>query len=210
MAEETRLQEVYSLLLPISGGRLILPRLSIAEVTGYTRPKNRPEDAPEWLLGFMGWQGNEIPMVSFEAACGRPVPELSRRSRIAIIYAIGGRLNPSVFALVTQGYPYLIRVNPGVLQVEAEEQGGDRPVLVQLRIANERPMIPDLEKLEDMMGEALGIAPGSGIDTAHGEDTGIGEFSLPGEATGAGDQETDFDALDDLEIDESATRFDED
>lgn len=210
MAEQagTQLQEVYSLLLPIAGGRLILPRVSVAEVTGFVRPKNRPDDAPDWLLGKLSWQGSEIPMISYEAACGKPVPELGRRARIAIVYAIGGRLTPAVFALVTQGYPYLIRVNPAVLQIEDEERDPEQPYLVKLRIANERPMIPDLEKIEDMIGEALGVAPGSGIDTAHGEDTGVGEYSLPsGEDSQQADDEIDFE---DIEIDDSATRFDDD
>lgn len=164
---EAALQEVYSSLLPTKGGRLILPRSSIAEVMGYSKPRNRPEDAPEWLLGMIVWQGQEIPLISFEAAAGQPLPDIGRRSRITVIYAIGGKLSPSVFAIATQGYPYLVRVNPNVLHLEAEGEVGG-PVLARLRMANERPVVPDLELLEDMLAAALGMDSIS--DTLHGEE----------------------------------------
>lgn len=164
---EAALQEVYSSLLPTKGGRLILPRSSIAEVMGYSKPHSRPEDAPEWLLGMIRWQGQEIPLISFEAAAGQPLPDIGRRSRITVIYAIGGKLTPSVFAIATQGYPYLVRVNPNVLHLETEGEVGG-PVLARLRMANERPVVPDLELLEDMLAAALGL--GSVSDTLHGEE----------------------------------------
>lgn len=168
-ASQTPLQEVYSSLLPTKGGRLILPRSSIAEVMGYSKPRNRPEDAPEWLLGMIVWQGQEIPLISFEAAAGQELPDIGRRSRITVIYAIGGKLSPSVFAIATQGYPYLVRVNPNVLHLETEGETGG-PILARLRMANERPVVPDLELLEDMLVAAMGLGPVS--DTLHGEEDG--------------------------------------
>lgn len=157
-------REVYSLLMPVSGGRVILPRAAIAEVTGYIRPKDRPEDAPAFVLGFIDWQDQRIPLVSFEAACGQPVPELGRRTRIAVVFGIAGRLNPNVFAVVTQGYPYLVRVNENVLQHEPIET--DEPlVLARVRMANEKPYIPDLEKLEVMIAEGLGAAANDAVSS---------------------------------------------
>ena len=63
MAEQ--LEEVYSLLIPFAGGKLILPRVSVAEVTGFLRPKP-VRGAPDWLIGLISWQGQDIPLVSFE------------------------------------------------------------------------------------------------------------------------------------------------
>ncbi|HET9679975.1 MAG TPA: chemotaxis protein CheW [Gammaproteobacteria bacterium] len=168
------------MLLPIAGGRMILPRVSVTEVTGFVRPKNRPDDAPAWLLGKMNWQGHEIPMLSFEAACGRDVPELGRRARIAIVQTIGGYLQPSVFALVTQGYPYLIRVHPGVLQVEDSDTDAGVPILVRLRIANEKPVVPDLEELERMLADALGIDTSTRTSPSLAGDESVGEDSFSG------------------------------
>lgn len=149
------LEEVYSLLIPFAGGKLILPRLSVAEVTGYTRPR-QIKNAPQWLLGLINWQGQEIPLVSFEGMCNRKIPERANRTRIAIMYTINGELDPPVFAMMTQGYPYLVRINASVLSVDPENAySEDSPVLNRLRMANERPVIPDLEAIETKLLESM-------------------------------------------------------
>lgn len=174
-------REVYSLLMPVQDGRIIVPRAAVAEVMGYTRPKQRPDDAPEFVLGFIEWQRQQIPLVSFEAARGRDVPELGRRTRIAVVFGIGGRLKPDVFAIVTQGYPYLVRVNENVLQTEAME-ADDPLVLARVRMANEKPYIPDLERLETLIADGLGIEP-AGPNVA--ADVPVDEL----DAVAAGDEE---------------------
>lgn len=160
-------REVYSLLMPIKGGRIIVPRAAVAEVMGYTKPKERPDDAPAFVLGFVDWQGQRIPLVSFEAARGGDVPELGRRTRIAVVFGIGGRLTPNVFAVVTQGYPYLVRVNENVLH--REEMETDEPlVLARVRMANEKPFVPNLEQLEALIADGLGIEA-LAVDASDGE-----------------------------------------
>ena len=165
------IREVYSLLVPVENGRIILPRAAVAEVTGFSKPKDRPADAPAFLLGFINWQKQRVPLISFEAACGKPVPEMGRRARIAIIFGIEGKLgDPNVYALVTQGYPYLVRVNEGVLKYEEMEEGDESgPVLSRARMANERPKIPDISKLEIMLAEALGISDDDVSGDSEGE-----------------------------------------
>ena len=170
MAEQP--QEVYSLLIPFAGGKMIMPRLSVAEVTGFLRPK-AVRNAPEWLLGLIHWNGQDIPLISFEGMCGRKVPERANRTRIAVTHAIGEQINPAMFAILTQGYPYLVRVNPAVLSSDPENDFGssDGPVLTRVRMANERPYIPDLEAIEAKLLEIMperrftDTATGSGTAT---------------------------------------------
>lgn len=145
------LDEVYSLLIPVAGGKLILPRVCVAEVMGYTRP--RPLDSvPAWLLGLVHWQDQELPLVSFEGLCGRRIPERANRTRVAVVYGVSASMEPPVFALMTQGYPYLVRVNASVLSQDADEAyDPEQPVLARVHMANERPVIPDLEAIEDKL-----------------------------------------------------------
>jgi len=150
-------EEIYSLLVPLAGSRLIVPRAAVVEVMGYNPPKERPADAPEWLLGWVNWQNNKIPLISFEGACGQPLPEFKSRTRIAVVQAISGLLDPPAFAVATQGYPYLLRVNRNVLKLDDAEESLPEQLLARVRMANERPGIPDLESLERMVAEALGI-----------------------------------------------------
>ncbi len=53
---------------------------------------------------------------------------------------------------MTQGFPQLVRVNKDVLKLDATEGWPDEaPVFCRVRMINEFPLIPNLEKLEDML-----------------------------------------------------------
>lgn len=146
-------EDLYSLLAPLDGGRLIVPRACISEIIGSSgiRPV---KDAPPWLLGTVSWNGRRLPVISFEGACRREVPEIGRRSRIAVFVGLTDQLPVGYLGILTQGFPQLVRVNPGVLGLDPEPQySQDAPILCQLRMLNERPLVPDLERLEEMTAE---------------------------------------------------------
>lgn len=151
-----RIEDVYSLLVPISGGKLIVPRSAVREVMGYSLPHGRPDNAPEWFMGMVRWERQSVPLVCFEAACGRGIPESSSRTRITYFHALKGWLNPPVIAIMTQGYPYLVRVTEGVVKAGSRPDMPERaPVVTQIHMANERPLVPDLESIEERLREYL-------------------------------------------------------
>jgi chemosensory pili system protein ChpC len=147
--------ELYSLLVPLSGDRLIVPRACVAEVVRYSAPE--PElGAHEWMLGTVNWNGRPLPVVSFEGAFGSEVPAATGRTRIVVFYASTGQLKTGYFGILTQGFPQLVRVNKDVLKLEARDGWSeDAPVLCRVRMINEFPIIPDLEKLEAMLAREL-------------------------------------------------------
>ena len=49
-----RISEIYSLLIPLLDGRLIIPRSCVAEVVGFQTPSEMP-GAPPWYLGMFAW-----------------------------------------------------------------------------------------------------------------------------------------------------------
>ncbi len=147
--------ELYSLLVPLGQERLIVPRACVAEVVGYRPTAERLASAPAWLLGRMNWNGRLIPLLSFEGACGLETPEPSNRTRVVVFYVIGGELDSGYYGILTQGFPQLVRVNPDVLQPEDKEWPASTPVICQLRMINEYPLVPHLEQLETMICEAL-------------------------------------------------------
>lgn len=146
-------EELYSLLVPLSEDRLIVPRACVAEVVRFTRPEHEANAEP-WLLGEVNWNGRPLPVVSFEGALGNDVPVPTGRTRIVVFYASTGKLKTGYFGVLTQGFPQLVRVNKDVLKLESREGWPeDAPVLCRVRMINEYPMIPDLEKLESMLAE---------------------------------------------------------
>jgi chemosensory pili system protein ChpC len=150
--------EIYCLLVPIADERLLVPRACVTEVINYQAPTPM-ENAPAWYLGTVAWGGRRVPLMSFEAACGRNPPRASGRTRIVVMQAISGDTAAGHFALLTQGFPQLVRLNAEVIHADDSRTFGDRsPVICQVRMVNEFPLIPDFERIERMIGEEAGAA----------------------------------------------------
>ena len=147
--------ELYSLLIPLEGERLLVPRVCVAEVIMFSRPERSSEDdqLPSWFLGRVEWNGRRVPVVSFEGISGEETQKRTGRTRIAIFHAIGNDLKIGYFGIITQGFPQLVRVNRDVFSLESEQPSWPeaQPVLCRTRMINEYPLIPDLERLETML-----------------------------------------------------------
>ncbi len=153
MSDET--QELYSLLVPLAEDRLIVPRACVVEVVRFSQPDTEA-GAHSWMLGNVSWNGRELPVVSFEGALGKEVPVATGRTRIVVFYATSGQLKTGYFGVLTQGFPQLVRVNKDVLQLDATEGWPESaPVLCRVKMINEFPLVPDLERLENMLADEL-------------------------------------------------------
>jgi chemosensory pili system protein ChpC len=117
-------------------------------------------NAPPWYLGVVSWSGRSVPVVSFEGAFGQPLPTVSSRTRIVIFHASAGTLQSGYFGMLTQGFPQLVRVNADVLRPDPSRSFSERsPVICQVRMVNETPLIPDLQRLEQMISEETSVMP---------------------------------------------------
>ena len=156
MAE--RVQEIYSLLVPLGEGRLIVPRACVAEVVGFHVPSEMT-GAPPWYIGTVPWSGKAVPLVSFEGVCGQNIPVASGRTRLVVFHCLGTRLEGGNFAILSQGFPQLVRVGSDVVRPDNSRVFPERaPVICQVRMANETPLVPDLERLEEMIAEETRVA----------------------------------------------------
>ena len=144
--------ELYCLLVPLADDRLLLPRSCVTEVINYQAPT--PMDgAPPWYLGTIAWGGRRVPLVSFEATCGKALPRTSGRTRIVVMQGITNQAGGN-FAVLTQGFPQLVRLTPDVVHADDSRSFGERmPVIGQVKMVNEAPLIPDFEQLEGMIAE---------------------------------------------------------
>ena len=147
----TEADELYSLLIPLSGERLIVPRACVAEVVRFSEPQSEA-GAQNWMLGTVNWNGRDLPVVSFEGTLGKDIPVATGRTRIVVFIGSTGQLKTGFFGAITQGFPQLVRVNRDVLKYDsADGWSKDAPVLCRVKMINEFPLIPDLEKLEAML-----------------------------------------------------------
>ena len=71
-----------------------------------------------------------------------------------VFTCLGQKLPAGHFGIASQGFPQLVRVNSGVIRPEDSRTFGERaPVLCQVRMINELPLVPDLERLEEMIAD---------------------------------------------------------
>lgn len=155
VAAKAAIDEIYCQLIPLRDLRLIVPRTCVAEVVRYVAPE-RPPAAPGWFRGFVPWTTLRVPVVSFEELCGRQAGEPGGRTRIAIFNALSGRLDTGYYGVLTEGFPQLVRVNREVMRLdERQAWPADGPVVCQIRMINEYPLIPDLERIETLLHECL-------------------------------------------------------
>ncbi len=150
----TASNELYSLLIPLRGERLLVPRMCVAEVIAFADTNKREDpDGPDWLLGTIDWNGRRVPVVSLDSGAGEdgqpPTGKRGSRSRIVIFHSISGQVKGGYYGVLTQGFPQLVRVNRDVLSTDDDsppEPG--QPMLCRVRMIHEYPLIPDLEEIE--------------------------------------------------------------
>ena len=144
-------EELYSLLVPLAEDRLIVPRACVAEVVRYSKPTELPGSG-DWMLGMVNWNGRELPVISFEGTIGKEIPALTGRTRVVVFYSSTGTLKSGFFGVITQGFPQLVRVNREVLRLEAKDGWPEgSPVLCRVKMINEYPLIPYLDKVEELI-----------------------------------------------------------
>ena len=115
--------------------------------------------APAWYLGSVNWVSRVVPVISFEGVCGLPIPPISGRSRIVIFHCLGSDLETGCFGILSQGFPQLVRVTTDVIRPDNTRAIPERwPVLCQVRMMKEAPLVPDLERIESLIAEETSVA----------------------------------------------------
>jgi chemosensory pili system protein ChpC len=103
------------------------------------------------LLGNIDWRGVRLPLISFEALNGAQQAATDRRSRIAILNGIGGDEELPFFGVVTQGIPRLMVLDNTAISVVSQPDNDYPLALQQTLVQDQEAIIPDQEKLEDMI-----------------------------------------------------------
>ncbi|HEX7341487.1 MAG TPA: chemotaxis protein CheW [Rhodanobacteraceae bacterium] len=152
-----QMHDIRGVLIPISGGRLLLPNAAVAEVITLSTPEPIA-GTPEWLLGRVSWRGWRVPLVAYSTLAGLPRPQSALNSRVTVLKVFGGNPRMPFLALVTQGFPRLTTISSDILV--STGNGEDLPdgVRQQVLVRDEEAIIPDLEAIERLVTEAIAAA----------------------------------------------------
>jgi chemosensory pili system protein ChpC len=137
------------LLLPLADRTLILPNVAVAELIDYQRGEPA-SDAPPWYLRSVAWRDRQLPLISFEAACGQPLA-IGERARIVVLNTLGGRERLKFIALVIQGIPRSCRLDSQLSYVDVPLCRLEKAAV---QVGEQVAKIPDLLGLEAMLVKA--------------------------------------------------------
>ena len=137
------------LLVPLADRMLLVPNVALAELIPYRAPQSA-QGTPPWFLGQVSWRDLTLPLLSFEAASDGQ-PNTGSGSRVAVLNALGGRDHVKFIALLVQGIPRSVKVDPNLAR-------SDVPLapleLDAVNLGDVQARIPDLIALEQKLADA--------------------------------------------------------
>lgn len=151
-----RASNLIGLLLPLADRTLVMPNVAVAELIDYQRGSFDLE-SPPWYLGLVSWRDRQIPLLSFESACGGKTV-IGDRARIVVLNALGGRPNLKFIALLVQGIPRSHKLDSQLSYVDVPLCTLEKAAV---QVAEQVAKVPDLLGLEALL-VASGLVPGEG------------------------------------------------
>ena len=148
-ARSSHLATLTGLILPLDDRNLLLPNVAVAELIDYQDCSAEP-GAPRWYLGQISWRQHDVPLLSFEAACGART-RVGGRARIVVLNALGGREHLKFIALLIQGIPRSCKVDNQLSYVDVPLAELE---LAAVQVGETVARIPDLEGLEQWLVDA--------------------------------------------------------
>ena len=154
---ESSTREIRGLMIPVTGGRVLLPNATVAEVITYSVPE-KIANAPEWLLGRLSWRGWRLPLFSFAMLSGSAKQESYSNAKVAVLKALGGNAKMPFMALLAQGFPRLTTVTPDLLIPTGDESAHPTGVHGHVLVRDDQAMIPNLGEIENLIAQAIAAA----------------------------------------------------
>lgn len=150
-AAETSSSVLTNIILPLVGRGLLVPNAAVAEVI-LAGQLSSAVSSP-FLLGYMVWREQDIPVISFEGLLEGELPKDLVLRQMAVLHGITDRQKMPFFALVLSGVPRIARLR----ESDISHLDGEPSSLIHshVRALDVPLMIPDWDALEEELIAAL-------------------------------------------------------
>ncbi|HET6632895.1 MAG TPA: chemotaxis protein CheW [Rhodanobacteraceae bacterium] len=146
--------DIRGVMIPVTGGRVLLPNATVAEVITYSDP-TPIADTPPWLLGHLSWRGWRLPLFSFAMLSGMAAGEGYSNAKVTVLKALGKRARLPFMAMLAQGFPRLTTLNADVIVPGGDGSETPAGVYDYVMVRDDDAVIPDLGAVEQMLADAL-------------------------------------------------------
>ncbi|VAW56298.1 hypothetical protein MNBD_GAMMA07-2325 [hydrothermal vent metagenome] len=147
-------EEIKCIILKINGDELLMPNSSVAEVIAIKNIIN-VVNKPSWMLGYLDWRGNSVPLICLETMGDGQMPSLATgHVKATILVSIGEGSKIPFLSILTQDSTKI--VNVGEDDILSNEKTISHPAIEDnVMLGNENYSIINLEKLENMVKEIM-------------------------------------------------------
>lgn len=142
--------QIKCIVLKTNSDELLLPNAAVAEIIPIKNIIN-VANKPNWMLGYLDWRGNSVPLVSFEAMGGARMPSLaSGEIKAAILFSISDDKSFPYMSILTSGSPTIVNVNEADI-VQNKEEIVHPAIENKIMLSKGNYSIMNLEKLENVI-----------------------------------------------------------
>lgn len=150
----TTSQDIRGVLISVTGGKLLLPNASVAEVITYSNPES-VAGASSWLLGRVRWRGWALPIVSYSRLVGWSQEAAALGAKVAVLKAVGQHAKMPYFAVLTQGFPRLVTIAESALIESGQDADLPDGVYSEGMFNDDYVVVPDLLAVERQIVDML-------------------------------------------------------
>lgn len=140
--------ELACVMIPLRATQLLLPNVSIAEIIPWRRLKAW-EASPDWCIGLLGWRGEAVPVLEFEALSTSVEARAERGRCLVIMNRARSSVGRPFYALVSAGLPRLVHLTADDMDSHLI-QLGDAEV-ASVMVGTETAVVPNLSFLEERL-----------------------------------------------------------
>jgi len=140
-------EQIKCVVLNINEDRLMLPNSALIEIVPIRNIIN-VANKPRWMLGYLDWRGNSVPLVAFETMTGVRMPSLANADvRAAVLYSVSEDKQFPFMAILVQGAPRVLTIVEEDIVVN-KEKFSHPAIDSRVMAKGEMVSIVNLEKLE--------------------------------------------------------------
>ncbi len=156
-AETSDAAEVTCILVPLHEQTLLIPNACVAEVLPWRRSKHLA-GVPPWCIGVLGWRGESVVVVDYEAVVTGQHPNAPHRAMV-VLKKTGAWEGSAFYAVAAAGLPRLVRVGEQELGAAGEGDAhaavAHAAVAMRVVVGTEEALIADFRYLEEQVKQIL-------------------------------------------------------
>ncbi len=140
--------DLACVVIPTPGEQLLLPNISVAEIVPWKR-LNVPSQRPDWLMGYVGWRGQTIPVLHISQFDERNAGVTGQPRCLVIMNRARNPAAPAFYALAATGLPRMVQLTADDLTSASRELSVAQ--VMKVNVGTEVATIPDLAFIEEQI-----------------------------------------------------------